>query len=145
MTFKYCEYTLSKPFGSSQTTYAHGRLLADQLKLMELNWNVSFHAECAVLQFETSQVIYLTLKISILAETLQSPKCLQYIICPEYNPKPFNKIRWNYYPTQEKRQSMNTGDSKMIQILELADKEFKVAISTIWKCIRVVIVKEKRK
>lgn len=46
-------------------------------------------------------------------------------------------------PTQEKRQLMKISDSKMIQILELAGKGFKVAISTIPKYIRVVMVKEK--
>lgn len=38
---------------------------------------------------------------------------------------------------------METGDSNMDQILELAGKEFKADISTMLKYVRVLIMKEK--
>lgn len=59
--------------------------------------------------------------------TLQNPTFLEHIICPEYDPKLFNKEA-NITHAQEKRQSIET-DPEMMQILELASKEFKATLN----------------
>lgn len=63
--------------------------------------------------------------------TFQNPAFLEHIICPEYDPKLFNKEA-DITHAQEKRQT----DPEMMQTLELASKEFKATLNIILQDVK---------